>query len=103
MNYDSGEISITQRHDIITFAPKKDKDILELKNWRPISLLNKDSKLTAKCIASKIKPYNLNLIYKDQTGFIKGRCIRKKHQSGTVHHGRSRAVGHSISDDHDRL
>ncbi len=53
----SGEMSITQRHGILNLLPKKDKDILELKNWRPISFLNQDYKLTAKCIASRIKTY----------------------------------------------
>ncbi len=69
MGFNSGEMLITQRHGIITLLPKKDKmndkDILELKNWRPISLLNHDYKLAAKCIASRIKSYLSNLIYND--------------------------------------
>ncbi len=63
MGFDSGEMSITQRHGIITLLHKKDKDILELKNWRPISLLNQDYKLAAKCIASRIKTYPSILIH----------------------------------------
>ncbi len=81
--------------------PEKDKDILELKNWRPISLLKQDYKLAAKCIASRIKTYPSNLIHHDQTGFIKG--YKGKHQLHPEHHGRSRAAGHSICDDHDRF
>ncbi len=69
MGFDSGEMSITQRHGVISLLPKKDKDILELKNWRPISLLNQDYKLAAKYIASRIKTYLSNLIHYDQTGF----------------------------------
>ncbi len=61
MVYDSGEISITQSHSIITLLPKKDNDILKLMNWRPISLLNQDYKLAAKDIASLIKSYLVEL------------------------------------------
>ena len=46
--YNKGLLSVTQRHGIISLLPKKDKDTLELKNWRPISLLNQDYKLAAK-------------------------------------------------------
>ncbi len=60
---------------MITLLHRKDKDILELKNWRPISLLNQDYKLAAMCIASRIKTYLSNLIHNDNTGFIKGRYI----------------------------
>ena len=38
----NGEMSITQRQGLITLLPKKGKDILFLKNWRPIILLNMD-------------------------------------------------------------
>jgi hypothetical protein len=39
-----GKLSIDQRRGIINLIPKKDKDPRELKNWRPISLLNTDIK-----------------------------------------------------------
>ncbi len=82
-------MSITQRHGKITLLPKKDKYILELKNWRPISLLNQDYKLAVKCIASRITSYLSNLIHNDQTGFIKGRYIGEKHHLDPEHHRRS--------------
>jgi hypothetical protein len=68
-------MSTSQKHGIITLLPKKGKDPLQLKNWRPISLLNQDYKLMAKCIALRIKKHLAKLIHSDQTGFIKGRYI----------------------------
>ena len=55
--------------------PKKDKALQELKNWRPISLLNCDYKIASKVIASRLKVDLQNLIDNDQTGFLKGRSI----------------------------
>ena len=40
-----GEMSISQRQGIISLNPKKDKDLLSLKNWCPSSLLNTDYKI----------------------------------------------------------
>ena len=71
----NGEMSTSQKHGVITLLPKHGKDTIDLKNWRPISLLNQDYKLAAKCIATRIKHHLKNLINSDQTGFIKGRYI----------------------------
>ena len=73
--YLTGEMSTSQKHGIITLLPNIGKDPLQLKNWRPISLLNLDYKLMAKCIALRIKRHLTRLIHSDQTGFIKGRYI----------------------------
>ena len=53
-----GEPSISQRQGIISLIPKKDKDLLPLKNWRPISLLNTDYKIATKCIAKRLEKVN---------------------------------------------
>ena len=68
----TGTLSNTQREGIISLLPKKDKDTLFIKNWRPLSLLNVDYKILAKCLANRIKNHIDNLINTDQTGFIKG-------------------------------
>ena len=69
------ELSISQRQGIISLIPKKNKDALLLKNWRPISLLNTDYKLATKCIAKRLEKVLPFLIDGDQTGYIKGRFI----------------------------
>ena len=37
-----GKPSVERRREIISLLPKKDKDRLYFKNWRPITLLNVD-------------------------------------------------------------
>ena len=73
--YDANELAISQRRGVITLIPKEDGSLLELSNWRPITLLNVDCKLAAKVIAKRIEPLLPNLVHTDQTGFIKGRYI----------------------------
>ena len=70
-----GELSISQRRGIITLTPKEGGSLLELSNWRPITLLNVDVKIAAKAIAKRLEPILPSLIHSDQTGFVKGRYI----------------------------
>ena len=72
--YEVNELSISQRRGIVPLKPKEDGSLLELQNWRPITLLNVDCKIATKAIAKRIEPYLPTLIHSDQTGFIKGRC-----------------------------
>ena len=46
-----------------------------MNGWRPITLLNVDYKILAKCIAKRIEPFLPKLIHSDQTGFMKDRFI----------------------------
>ena len=70
-----GRLSTEQRRGIISLLPKKDKDRLYLKNWRPISLLNVDYKILAKALGNRIISFLRTLINEDQTGYIKKRFI----------------------------
>lgn len=71
----NGELSIDQRRGIIILIPKKDKNRLFFKNWRPITLLNVDYKLLAKTLAVRLCKVLPFIIDEDQTGYIKGRFI----------------------------
>ena len=41
-SHQKGKLALTQRRGIISLIPKKDTALQELKNWRPITLLNCD-------------------------------------------------------------
>ena len=60
----------------ITLLPKKDTDRTQLKNHRPISLLNTDYKILTKTLANKLKPHLNTLIHTNQQCNIKGRNIQ---------------------------
>ena len=73
--FQKGELSISQRRGTITLIPKEDTNLNDLKNWRPISLLNLDYKLLSKILAKRLEQLLPNLIHSDQTGFVHGRYI----------------------------
>ena len=73
--FHKGELSISQRTGILTLIPKEDINFTDLKNWRPISLLNLDYKILSKILAKRLEQFLPNLIHSDQTGFVRGRYI----------------------------
>lgn len=74
-SFHKGSLSITQKRGSITLIPKGDVNLTNLKNWRPISLLNVDYKLLSKVLAKRMELILPKLIHTDQTGFISGRYI----------------------------
>ena len=68
-------LSEIQKQGLFTLLPKSNKDLTNLSNWRPISLLNVDYKIMTKAIANRFKKVLKNLIDSSQAGFIKGRYI----------------------------
>ena len=73
--FKDGELSISQRRGVITLIPKEDSNLLDLQNWRPITLLNIDYKIASKTLAKRIESVLPKLVHTDQTGFMKGRYI----------------------------
>ena len=71
----NGQLSVSQRRGVITLIPKEDSCLIDLSNWRPITLLNVDYKILTKTIARRIEPVLPNIIHSDQSGFIKVRYI----------------------------
>ena len=73
--FEEGELSISQRRGVITLIPKEDSYLLNIQNWRPITLLNIDYKIASKALAKRIESVLPKLVHSDQTGFMKGRYI----------------------------
>ena len=64
--YEKQDLTISRRRGIITLLPKEDGSLLDLHNWRPITLLNVNSKVAAKAIAKRLETVLPNLIHPDQ-------------------------------------
>uniref|UniRef100_A0A670HXR6 Reverse transcriptase domain-containing protein n=1 Tax=Podarcis muralis TaxID=64176 RepID=A0A670HXR6_PODMU len=71
-----GRIPDSWREAHITLIPKPEADKLDVKNYRPISLLNNDYKIFAEIMAKRLKKYLIKSIHKDQAGFLPGRQLK---------------------------
>ena len=60
---------------VITLLSKPEKNKLSASNYRPITLLNCNSKIISKVIANRIGPFLNDFIEKIQSGFMKARNI----------------------------
>ena len=72
-----GHLSTSQRQAFIKLIEKKDRDKRFVTNWRPISLLNVDSKVISKALSEKLKEVLPDLISSKQTTYVKNRHIRE--------------------------
>ena len=73
--YETGRMSTTQRLGLVKLIPKKFRNLLLIRNWRPITLLNVDFKILTKLFALRLKKILPDIIHPDQRGFIHGRRI----------------------------
>ena len=73
--YSKQELSSSKKQAVIKLIEKKDKDKRLIENWRPISLLNVDSKLISKTLALRLKNVLTSLISPNQTAYVKNRFI----------------------------
>ena len=73
--FEKGEMSCSQKQAVITLLEKSGKDRALLENWRPISLVNVDTKIMSKVIAARVKKVLPSIIHYNQTGYVKDRFI----------------------------
>ena len=72
--YVAGSLTLSQHRGIISLSFKKG-DRLDMRNWRPISLLNVDYKLAARAIAGRLLKVIHLVVAEDQTCGVPGRYI----------------------------
>ena len=68
--FEKGEMSVSQKQAVILLYSF-------LENWRPISLLNADTKIMTKVLATRIKEVLPSIIHHNQTGYIKDHYIKE--------------------------
>ena len=73
--FDYGEFSNSQKQAIITVIEKKGKDRRYISNWRPISLINVDTKIGSKAIARRLQDVIPDIVHHNQNAYVKGKSI----------------------------
>jgi hypothetical protein len=74
-----GKLSVSQRRSVIRLIAKKGKGQADIKGWRPISLLDTDTKILAKCLANKLKKVCEEVIGPEQLAYVNGRVLQDGH------------------------
>ena len=74
-SFTTGMLSTSQRQALITLIEKKGKDKRFMKNWRPLSLINVDTKVVSKALAARMENVLTSIVHCDQTACVKDRYI----------------------------
>ena len=74
-SFEVDQLTISQRQAMIKLIEKKERDKRLIKNWRPISLLNLDTKLLPKALANRMNDVLPSLVKENQIAYVKGRFI----------------------------
>ena len=59
----------------LSLLPKEGKNLNEIKNWRPITLSNCDSKIITKALANRMANHLNEIIDPSQTAYVPGRSV----------------------------
>lgn len=74
-SYKEGEMCTSQKQSVISLIEKPGKNKMNIKNWRPISLINVDAKIISKCLAMRMQEVLPDIIHPNQVGYVKNRFI----------------------------
>ena len=74
-SYNIKQLSVSQRQAVIKLIEKKGRDKKFIKNWRPISLFNVDTKLISKALSERLKNVLPDIISENQTAYVNNRFI----------------------------
>ena len=66
---------LSARRGILSLLEKVGRDMIRLKNWRPLTLLNTDNKIYAKILAKRLSEGAQHIFHHSQTGFLKERHL----------------------------
>jgi hypothetical protein len=80
----TGALPASHEESVITLLPKEGKDI---KNWRPITLSNCDSKFFTKALAIKMSKVLDDVMDPNQSEYIRGRSRADKPTKYLVYEG----------------
>jgi hypothetical protein len=71
-NWALGMLTDSQKRSVICLIAKKGKDQTSIGGWRPISLLNCDTKIFAKVLADGLKRVCKEVIGEEQLAYVEG-------------------------------
>ena len=71
----TGTLPTSHLESTITLLPKEGKDTIDIKNWRPITLSNCDSKIITKALSLKTSKVLESIIDPSQTAYVPGRSV----------------------------
>jgi hypothetical protein len=71
----SGNLPPSHKESALTLLPKEGKDLRSIKNWRPITLTNCDSKIITKALANRMAKVLKDIIHPSQTAYIPDRSV----------------------------
>ena len=74
--WNKGKIQSSALSCVISLIFKQKGEETDLKNWRPISLLNCDLKLLTKMLAYCLQVVVSSLLHPSQSGFVRGQWIQ---------------------------